>query len=481
MPLTIDQFVHYLSDSGIMTADEVGVFQQSLPVAERPTNGKELAKQLVARKKLTRYQAEALYRGQTGSLVFGEYVLLEQIGAGGMGQVFKARHRRMDRVVALKLLPAATASTSVELVKRFQREIRAAARLDHPNIVTVHDAGESNGVMYLVMQYIEGRDFRMLVKEKKRLPVLQAAVYLLQVARGLEYMHSEGVIHRDVKPSNLLIDKRGMVKILDMGIARVEDSDDQADGHDAGRLTLPGEVIGSAEFMSPEQTLDSRHADVRSDIYSLGCTFYYLLMGGPPYPAETAAQKMIAHQEQPIPSLRTRRGDIPENLDQLFQKMLAKRPEGRQQSMSEVIAELEAFVVEEAKAARSPEQSAEYPVPSELMASVKLDATVGSTVLPNAQAMMGAATKNETILAHTMPKLGSSEINVPVVVSSPNVPDFDKPESASTDPGKMEETSTWRHKLPATQPVAGNRKTLLIAAAVVALVIIVVVAVMLSR
>jgi len=349
----------------------------------------------------------------------------------------------------------------MELVKRFQREIRAAARLDHPNIVTVHDAGEGDGVMFLVMQYIDGRDFRTLIKEKKRLPVLQAAVYILQVARGLEYMHGEGVIHRDVKPSNLLIDKRGMVKILDMGIARVEETETQSDV-DAGRLTMPGEVIGSAEFMSPEQTLDSRGTDARSDIYSLGCTFYYLLVGAPPYPAETTAEKMIAHQEAPIPSLRALRGDVSAEFDALFQKMLAKTPEERHASMSEVIAELEDFVLAETRAARGGGQSStsvDLPIPSELLSSVQLDATVGSTILPKGippRAENGAA---ETLLVHSPPALGSSEIHVPVGLAvEEEKSDESKTDGGNTEPSAVQETTAFMRE-PAASPTSAAKES----------------------
>ncbi len=281
----------------------------------------------------------------------GNYVILDRLGTGGMGQVFKARHRKMDRIVAIKMLPPDTLR-SADALKRFLREVKAVARLSHPNIVTAYDADEAKGVHFLVMEYVEGENLSALVKRNGPLPIEQAAVCMLQAARGLEYAHSEGIIHRDIKPSNLLLDRRGSIKILDMGLARIEESV-EPDATPVEDLTQSGYVMGSVDYMSPEQGFDLRTTDHRSDIYSLGATLHYLLTGRPMYRSNTLVKRILAHRDHPLPSLRCRAPDVPEVIDATFQRMVAKRPEDRQQSMGEVIAALEAWLARGGKKAES--------------------------------------------------------------------------------------------------------------------------------
>jgi serine/threonine protein kinase len=255
-----------------------------------------------------------------------------------MGVVFKARHRRMDRVVALKVL-APSVTRSAEAVQRFQREVRAAAKLNHPNIVLAHDASEEDGTRYLVMEYVEGTNLGALVRQKGPLSTAEAIDYTLQAAQGLDYAHRQNIVHRDVKPENLLLDGSGTVKILDLGLARLNDA--------VGRpgsvtLTSAGSMMGTPEFMAPEQAVNARFADRRSDIYSLGCTMYCLLVGRAPYEGNSVFEKLTAHRERSIPDLSQKRDDVPRGLDAAFRKMVAKRPEDRYQSMGEMIHDLEA-------------------------------------------------------------------------------------------------------------------------------------------
>jgi serine/threonine-protein kinase len=223
MAASVDQFGKGLVASGFMTAEEMKAFWNALPNDGRPKNGNELAKVLVDCGKLTSFQAREILEGRGARLVMGDYVLLAEIGAGGMGQVYKARHRTMERIVALKVMSAA-AMRDEGTVKRFQREVRAAAKLEHPNIVTAYDSGQAGNVKYLVMQFVDGDDLSSLVRNHGVFDVDRAVEYVSQAAQGLAYAHAEGVVHRDIKPANLLLDKKGAVKILDMGLARIEDA-----------------------------------------------------------------------------------------------------------------------------------------------------------------------------------------------------------------------------------------------------------------
>lgn len=338
--LTLDEFIFNVTSSGVLSEAEIGPVQQHLSSAEKPASAVDLAELLLEQNKLTRFQAELLCEGKSDGLLFGDYVILDKIAVGGMGQVFKARHRRMDRVVALKMLPDPLVDSPLA-AQRFEREVKAAAKLEHPNVVTAYDAGEANGTHFLVMQYIEGQDLASLVQQCGRLSVAKSVDYIRQAAKGFEYAHNEGVIHRDIKPSNLLIDAKGTLKILDMGLARI---DTEHDPHSPTQteLTQEGAVMGTASYMPPEQALDTKSADARSDVYSLGCTLHYLLTGKPPYVGSTLMGTMLAHREDDCPMLSEIRSDVPKSLDAIFEIMIAKQPEERYQSMTLLLEDLAA-------------------------------------------------------------------------------------------------------------------------------------------
>jgi serine/threonine protein kinase len=334
MPVTVDQFIEYVSDLGFMGAEEIYDFLDDLPLDQQPTSARRLVQEMLRRNRLTKFQADLIFKGKTRRLVLGNYVIMERLGQGGMGRVFKARHRRMERLVALKVLPW-KARESPDAVTRFHREVRAAARLSHPNIVTAFDADEARGVHFLVMEYVNGPDLLTLVKERGPLPVETAIDYILQAARGLEYAHSVKVIHLDIKPANLLLDEDGTVKILDMGLARIDDTAGEA-------LIQSGMVMGTVDYVSPERAHDPQAVDGRADIYSLGCTLFFLLTGKPPYKGDTLKKRILAHRTEPIPSLTASGADVPQGIEAVFRKMVAKNPDDRQATMSQVIADLSA-------------------------------------------------------------------------------------------------------------------------------------------
>lgn len=339
MGIPLKQLAQHLIESGLTTADELRSFFGSFPPDKRPGDAQTLVQELVRRRKLTAYQASLAMEGRGRELMLGRYLILDKIGTGGMGEVYQASHPRMKRTVAIKVLPSSLTSNEAAL-KRFEREVEAAARLVHPNIVTAFDADEAEGIHFLVMEYVDGIDVAALVARDGPLPVEQAVDYVLQAARGLEFAHSKGIIHRDIKPANLLLDSSGTIKVLDMGLARLE-SDLPPDAARELTLTQANQIAGTIDYMPPEQAADAHRADHRSDIYSLGCTLYRLLAGHPPFRGSSVLATIMAHSQEPIPPLRGVREDVPELLGATYQRMLAKRPEDRYQSMSEVIRDLE--------------------------------------------------------------------------------------------------------------------------------------------
>lgn len=266
----------------------------------------------------------------------GDYEIIGRIGGGGMGTVYKALHVRMGRIVALKVLRPEIQQNPV-LIQRFDREVRAAARLTHPHIVAALDAREQDGVHFLITEFVEGLDLEATIRRDGALPVAVAVKCVLDAARGLDFAHRNGVIHRDIKPANLLRDQQGLVKVLDMGLARL----DAVTSTTATELTNSGMVLGTPAYMAPEQARDVRRADARSDIYSLGCTLYYLLTARPAFSGATALDTVMSHISHPIPSLTAANASIPLALEQIFSRMIAKEPGDRFQTAAEVVAALE--------------------------------------------------------------------------------------------------------------------------------------------
>lgn len=375
MPLSREEFIRRLTDSTLLSPEDVRACVETLPNDERPKDGEQLARCLVRRKKLTAFQAEQVYKGRGKGLVLGNYTILEKLGQGGMGMVLKAQHARMKRLVALKVL-SPDVTKSAELLARFQREVQAAARLEHGNIVTAYDADEAHGTHFLVMQYVDGKDLSTIVKKHGPLPIDRAVDCVIQAARGLDYAHQQNVIHRDIKPANLLQDRDGNVKILDMGLARID-----GDAGTQAELTNTGAVMGTVDYMAPEQAMNTKAADARSDQYSLGVTLWYLLTGRPAYEGDSLMSRLLAHRESPIPSLQAARGDVPGALDEVFQKMVAKQAEDRFPSMSAVIDALQACLAGDVSAPSVSSVRSEDTKLSEFLAGLDRDSSTRKEVV----------------------------------------------------------------------------------------------------
>lgn len=273
------------------------------------------------------------------------YRVLKMLGRGGMGVVYKAEHRLMERPVALKVISRRLMSNPLA-IERFQREVRAAARLTHPNIVVAHDAEQAGELHFLVMEFVDGASLAQYVERKGPLPVSTASLFIRQAALGLQHAAQQGMVHRDIKPQNLMLTRKGQIKILDFGLARFareESSSDQlGDSHfadnsaaDAG-LTEVGMIVGTPDYMAPEQASDSSKADIRADIYSLGCTFYFLLCGQAPFAGDSITRTLKSHADRQPRPLHKLRDDLPPELLRIVERMMAKDPAARFQSPQEL-------------------------------------------------------------------------------------------------------------------------------------------------
>jgi serine/threonine protein kinase len=349
--VSVEKFLEQLERSGLVEKDQLDkalaeIERQSAPpqlgagslAAPAQTNDAQaLAEKLVEAKLITAWQRNQLLDGKYKGffLVGKKYKLLGHLGTGGMSSVYLAEHSKMQRLVAIKHLPQNRVNDSSYLA-RFYREAQAAAKLDHKNIVRAydidHDQDNQKSNHFLIMEYVEGRDLQSLIREVGPLDYDVAADYIRQAADGLEHAHNAGLIHRDIKPANLLVDPRGVVKVLDMGLARWEDDTKTAS------LTIAHEenVLGTADYLAPEQARDSHSVDKRADIYSLGCTLYFLLTGHAPFPEGSLAQRIQKHLNEQPKSIYEDRKDAPPALVDVCLRMMDKRPDARFQSAGEV-------------------------------------------------------------------------------------------------------------------------------------------------
>jgi serine/threonine-protein kinase len=341
---SVPELVGALRAGSLLTNGQVDVLTREL--LPRLTEPRALARELMQRNWVTAYQMNQLFLGRGQELLLGPYVLLERLGEGGMGQVFKARHRKLNRVVALKVIRRDKLNNA-EAISRFFREVQAAAKLDHPNIVAAYDAGEVNGTHFLAMEHVEGRDLGKLVKQDGPLPVARACDYMRQAALGLQHAFEKGLVHRDIKPSNLVVQAAGshaeagpLLKILDMGLARAQ----SPESADAATLTQAHSVLGTPDFIAPEQARSSHAADIRSDLYSLGCAFHFVLTGQVPFPAESPMEKLLKHYLEEAVPVESLRPEVPAAVGKVVRKLMAKDPDQRYQTPAELAETLGTFL-----------------------------------------------------------------------------------------------------------------------------------------
>jgi serine/threonine protein kinase len=336
-PATIDDFLDVVRKSNQVDTARLDEHLRKLSQKDAmPAEPRKLAAVLVRDGVITGFQAEQFLQGKWRGFTIGGYRILERIGAGGSGTVYLAEHQVMKRRVAVKMLPPHL-NDGPAAVERFRREAQAIAALDHPNIVRAHDFRQEGPIHFLVMEYINGPSLQEVVQRQGALPVAVACEYIRQAAIGLEHAHKAGLVHRDVKPGNLLVDASGTVKVLDLGLARYAPEGQESVTKKFDENT----VMGTADYLAPEQALSLHNVDARADIYSLGATFYTLLAGEPPFHEGSVTQKLLWHQmRSPVP-LRKRRPEVPEEVDEIISAMMAKDPNERLQTAAEVAALLE--------------------------------------------------------------------------------------------------------------------------------------------
>ena len=334
------RFWHVALQSGLISAEDLQACWDALPVEKRTIDAidRRVARVAVSHEKLTLWQAQQLLAGKSSGYKIAKYVLLDRIGQGGMGRVYLAADTRLNRKVALKVL-APERMNNPRAIARFRREAKVGAQLQHENLVRIYDDGDAGGLLYLVMEFIDGKNLAKIISEGGPMLPCIAARLARQVALGLEHANQKGLIHRDVNPSNILVTIDGIAKLTDLGLA--------IDLADSADVTRDGATVGTFDYVSPEQARNSRGVDTRSDIYSLGCTLYHMLTAQVPFPCSSLPEKLYAHQLQDPPRLATVVPGIPASLDAIVLRMMKKKPEDRFQTPQAVAEALAPFDDEE--------------------------------------------------------------------------------------------------------------------------------------
>jgi eukaryotic-like serine/threonine-protein kinase len=336
-----DTFLQNVRISKLLTSKQLRIVVDKL---SHVRDAREIAKALASWKLLTKFQAKMLLMGRNSGFFIGPYRILDQLGKGGMGRVYKAMHQTMNRVVALKVLAPQVVS-SERAHELFVREVQAAAQLSHPNIVMAFDANEDDGRHYLAMEYVPGLNLERYAKKHGPLPIGLACEIAYQTANGLQHAHEKGMVHRDIKPANLLLHQEVgnetiQVKITDFGLARLQQSDSD---HSQTIIAKESTVMGTPDFLSPEQAKNLHSVDIRADLYSLGCSLYFLLTGEVPFPGGSNVDKLIRHHSEYARPIEELRPDLPKGVASIVRKLMAKNPDDRFQTPDELMEALSPF------------------------------------------------------------------------------------------------------------------------------------------
>jgi serine/threonine protein kinase len=341
-PASTDEFLQLVRKSGVVNDDRLGAYLADLRAAgPLPSEPAKVAGSLIRDGLLTIFQAEQILQGKWRRFTIGKYKVLERLGFGRVGSVYLCEHAlmRLRRLVAIKVLPTSLANDPW-FVERLYREARALAALHHPNVVRAYDIDQDDTLHFLVMEYVDGSSLKGITKKCGPMAVLRAAHYVRQAALGLQHVHEKGMIHRDVKPADILVDRSGCVKLIDFGAVRFFQDEDNFAGKSRGH------IVGTPDYMAPEQAVDPCAVDIRADIYSLGAAFYVCLTRQKPFPGGTAAEKLARHQTQQPEPIRQLRPEVPEGLAALIERMMAKDPAQRPQTPQEVADALAPYTAE---------------------------------------------------------------------------------------------------------------------------------------
>ncbi len=325
-----------IRESGILSDRQLAEIKSKMLRGDYPLDSVALAESLVRDAIISSYQARRFLTNRPHGLIVGRYIILDRIGSGSMGRVYKAHHPMMDRVVALKII-SPEISSNERVVARFQREMKLVGRLDHPNVVRAFDADQFQRVLYIVMEYVSGYSLGERLK-KGPIPPMEMVEYAAQAALGLAHAHAQGIVHRDIKPSNILRSREGRIKILDLGLGVLMEADSSATF-----ATADGIAVGTVDYMSPEQAC-GRDVDGRSDVYGLGCAMYHLMTGRLPFPGSSPIERLgkrISGRHVPITEYLP---DVPSNVVRVLDKMMAHKPHERFASAAEVADALENLI-----------------------------------------------------------------------------------------------------------------------------------------
>lgn len=443
-PASTEEFLDLVRKSGVTDerrfTDYVSKNKASNALAP---DASRMAGLLVRDGLLTQFQAEQILQGKWRRFTIGKYKVLERLGAGGMGSVYLCEHKLMRRRVAVKVLPTAKAADPSSL-ERFYREARAVAALDHPNIVHAYDIDQDEQLHFLVMEYVDGASFQDVIKKAGPMDITRACHYIRQAAIGLEHAHLAGLVHRDIKPGNILVDRTGVVKILDMGLARFFNDED-----DILTKKFDENVLGTADYLAPEQAIDSHSVDIRADIYSLGATFYFMLTGRTPFGEGTVAQKLLWHQTRQPKPVSEYRKDTPPELVKIISKMMDKEPANRYQNPLDIVEALTPFT-----------EDPIGPPPDEEMPTLS-PAALG--IMPPENLADTAVTLRPEIppAPRALQSMGSSAVNKPASGSRPNhAVDTTSSSAANTTP--LSPTPKQRPipqpRTPTAEPPSATRK-----------------------